>query len=399
MTGTRGLLRAAGARLRALSARLEHPFVALLAVALFVWCCADGVGIAVEPRLGPSLVTLAFVLAEAAALAAAARRPRVGCWMLGAVFLSSWIGYFSGVFNYVPDEITFTFYFSIALLAYFHFADALLLDAALSVGTALLLVYDFFPDVIVLLAVGFACAMIGVGARFITRKVRERYARRHHRENLLVAARLHDHVCNDLAVLLLETAQDPDFAKLPRAGEYTALLRHAMSQTREAITLLDDKNDKKEDADRRTTPRAAPTKGKAPGTSLTELVDGHRKKLESLGFTGVVRVNVDDRQFLADTPAARLAADTVSELFGNIAKHAAPAGGYVLSLTASNGALTISLADTPTTADTTDSINDNGGHTGLRRLRERIADAGGSLDVDSTPGHWSLRAKIPMIAV
>ncbi|MCH9276694.1 2CS histidine protein kinase [Bifidobacterium amazonense] len=123
-------------------------------------------------------------------------------------------------------------------------------------------------------------------------------------------------------------------------------------------------------------------------------------RLAELGFDGQTIVsNANDAAQPDD-----LIAGLLEELYGNIAKHADPACGYVLTIGIGRDAVQIALVDTALVDDGHGIGRDAGQAgrrrqslgTGLDRYRTRLNARGGALDIDARHGEWTLSAVIPL---
>ncbi|WP_236023653.1 2CS histidine protein kinase [Bifidobacterium miconis] len=114
-------------------------------------------------------------------------------------------------------------------------------------------------------------------------------------------------------------------------------------------------------------------------------------RLAELGFDGQTIVsNANDTAQPDD-----LFAGLLEELYGNIAKHADPAGGYVLTIGIGRDAVQIALVDTALDRDSSSEAGLSLG-TGLNRYRSRVVTRGGMLDIDAQTGEWTLSVVIPL---
>lgn len=171
------------------------------------------------------------------------------------------------------------------------------------------------------------------------------------------------------------------------ADDYVASLQEAIAQTRQLIRLAETGGDARNRHDVRRGTAPTPRRG-----DLREAVERREAELSALGWDGTVLCTITD----PSAPSARASALTnalIDEVFGNIARHAAQADGYFFSLMENAGGITVSTSDTPLPDD--HQADDEGGSTGLARLRSRILDMGGTFEVESDPGCFSLLASIP----
>lgn len=394
-----------GMRIRYGLSHSRHPFIIALSAVLLVYYTIEAISFLHLNTVSPAAVLVAAV--EIAAIVVLPLSPGVGCWLLGLVYPLSWWESLTtvsrgaitvGVPPRAVAELIVMYVLAVAVAAYSNLANGLAVAIVFACEAPLVTAAaDAGPfggetaELIVFLMLGLATAMAASGARLAREKAAAARVQRQRQQRITVAAQLHDHLCNELTVLLLEISQDPEFAALSKAGEYTEALQRSIDQTREIITELDGKKRKPH------TPDAPP---QWSVNTLQSIVERQKRHLDALGFTGMVYLNVPDGFRFPDATRARLMDDLVTELFGDIAKHADPTGGYFLSIASSPTVLTVSLSDTPRADGHEEAAAvlppGAAGSTGLQRLRDRILALGGALDVESAPARWSLIAKIPL---
>lgn len=223
-------------------------------------------------------------------------------------------------------------------------------------------------------------------------KRRREQARRNRQD---IASGLHDIVYNDLNYALWNL--DGQAATVP-AGDHARqadrdardALREALRHTRHAIDML-----------RAPAEAGKASSGEGRALQLGRVVAEQRRKLERIHHNGMV-ILPDDPDAIDVTVTsperAALAERLVRELFGNIAKHADPAGEYVFSIGVNAAQLYLSVSDSPLrSTETQDAPADSGrtGH-GLSYYRERIAELGGTMTVTPSPDSWAVIIRLPL---
>ncbi|KAB8291032.1 hypothetical protein [Bifidobacterium avesanii] len=228
-----------------------------------------------------------------------------------------------------------------------------------------------------------------VGNAMLRRALRERAVRQS------TVVQLHDQVCNAMscAMMLLDRNE---------IAESRRVLDETLGTVRRIMQCLDEDTDGTV-LDAPPSP-AAWNPWTVTETRLRGMVAERERLLASLGFRGVVLfpehcLDRASRQVRATVYALLV------ELFGNIAKHADPDGGYYCSIAECGGDVIIELSDVPRARPTTEgseagesAFRTGGKRTGLPYYRSVCADLGGSLDIDQSPEWWHLRARIPLQA-
>lgn len=208
------------------------------------------------------------------------------------------------------------------------------------------------------------------------------------KSNALVARRLHDSACNELADIIFIADQLADQGETGASGaRQAALIRSTaeagLQHVREAIVILE----RQEPATGRTT-AVSPSDNSAE--DLAKVIRTQRQVLASLGFEGSVIVAPGLMDGLAPDAKA-LIVDFTRELFGNIAKHALAADGYAVTMGRDEEWMRIDACDTARVSPVP------GTGTGLTHYRETILALGGRWSVDSDGQMWSLNAQIPVV--
>jgi signal transduction histidine kinase len=207
--------------------------------------------------------------------------------------------------------------------------------------------------------------------------------------NALIAQRLHDYTTNDMnnIIMLVDLAQGGSAEHDP--AETLQLIRdnavNALAQTRQAIlTLRSDQAGHPQNE----WPDAAGIASSGLTDQLTQLIDEQQEVLDSLGFQGTVLMPVPMPD--AQQDRSQLIEDLVKELFGNIAHHAVPAGGYTMTIGANDEDCEISLSDIPLHGGESAGLG-----TGMASYRTAIGAIGGSWSVEENEHSWTLSARIP----
>lgn len=216
------------------------------------------------------------------------------------------------------------------------------------------------------------------------------------RQRERAARDIHDYVSNDLAYVILRL--DRDIAEGRAAGpdelrELRAAAAKALGRTHEVIALLEG------EAESGGGGSGAADAGGAVAR-IRQRCEREERRLRVLGFDG--------QTIVAAQPDARLGSEAqelldglLGELYANIARHADPAGGYVLTVRLSRSGADVALADTVAERCGDAALSCG---TGLERYRRRIERLGGALHVTVEPGgqsdgepggEWSLAATIP----
>lgn len=239
------------------------------------------------------------------------------------------------------------------------------------------------------------------------------------RQRERAARDIHDYVSNDLAYVILRLDRDiadgravsPDELR-----ELRAAAAKALDRTHEVIALLEEEAG------------AGVGAADAAGRAMADVPDGcdssvagaavvdsvvvgirqrcerEERRLRALGFDGQTIVAAQSDARLGGE-ARELLDGLLGELYANIARHADPADGYVLTVRLSRSGADVALADTAAARSGGSALS---GGTGLERYRRRIERLGGSLSVAAEPDcdpdavtggetgrEWSLAATIP----
>lgn len=253
-----------------------------------------------------------------------------------------------------------------------------------------------------------------------------------HRRQEMIAGKLHDVVCNDLAYALrqidtLETVQEHPADTGNRTDSLVDIrqsITEALRYTRTAITTL-----QAADAESRETRIAGSmdlTGSNADKTAIdiAALLNQGQKKLDHIGINGIIAApNLGT--VTMPSAMATLVEGLIREIFGNLLKYADPTKGYVLTARSDGITLHIGVSDSPRpdcqqsippnispvssdapstlpTESSTDmmSVSSNPplhGGTGIRSYQTRLAALGGELSTSASDDQWTLEAAIPLM--
>ena len=183
-----------------------------------------------------------------------------------------------------------------------------------------------------------------------------------HRRQEMIAGKLHDVVCNDLAYVLrqidtLEAAQehsaDAEKEHPANTGSCTDSLAkirqsitEALQYTRTAITTLQAAD--AESRETRFSGGTGSTSGNAGRTAIdiAALLNQGQGKLDHVGISGIIAAPNMGTVTMPGTTAA-LVEGLIREIFGNLLKYADPAKGYVLTARSDGITLHIGVSDSP----------------------------------------------------
>lgn len=274
----------------------------------------------------------------------------------------------------------------------------------------------------------------GMAARWNHERHSERMELAYRRQRARAAQDIHDYVSNDLAYLILRLDKDIADGKSPGVEELRELrdvASGALDRTHQVIGVIEGRdgghraaemNGRAEAVASASVPliddRTSDDLGlasssvshharRSSGSSvvnpnaerddcplaaqLRSIAHAGDHRLAELGFDGqTIITNAND----GAEPDA-LIAGLLEELYGNIAKHADPAGGYVLTIGIGRDAVQVALVDTALDRDSSSEAGLSLG-TGLNRYRSRVVTRGGMLDIDAQDGEWTLSAGIPL---
>lgn len=239
----------------------------------------------------------------------------------------------------------------------------------------------------------FLSTMVALSATgFGIRRYREYYAflvqREQQRRRDHVIADLHDSVCNDLnlALIQLETYEaktDLDARRNQLRHVHDDIMR-ALAKTRAVLdTLQDDVQD-----------LAYPpiSTNKVP---LGPLIHEQRQRLEEAGFSGILLAhdsNTADADIATDENRAIVITGFIRETVNNIINHADHAHEYIMLIGVRGDTLHIEVSDTPRLNAAPHRTNGMG----LSFYRNQVESLGGAITVQRDPQLWSMQATIPL---
>ncbi|PLS31332.1 2CS histidine protein kinase [Bifidobacterium margollesii] len=332
--------------------------------------------------------------------------PRVSGWFVGSLW-------FVGSFNAVVDSPwspMLLVWLSALTISHRHAVEGVPFAVLALSGSVVQAVrssdYDTYTTPALTAMIGIMVAMVFIGSSLYwntrNRKVVRALDDRLERER--AALRIHDSISNDLAYLIMRIDQSTttNEAMNDRAPEALSDLREvavtALNHTYEVIDALED------DA------RSGNSSGVFAGTvddvgdavrgadlgkSLWLIVENGDGRLHSLGFrgdswlddSGVVRIGRNQRT---------LVESFVAEVYGNIARHASPEGGYAVRICVKDDELVVTVSDRPKDDSGDSSVVIARSGRGMRSHEALFRSQGGSLTVDSRDGFWAMTAVIPL---
>ena len=264
--------------------------------------------------------------------------------------------------------------------------------------------------------------MAGVLLRW--RRIRRQRAAeaRRRTEAMGVAARLHDSTTNELSYLIMDIDH---LLGTPEAGatvadslrRMRATAGRALEQTHAVIAMLregsadtggvvgaGDDSLREGPASVSSGEGAGAVSARGRADSVRGLVDRCRRDAAALGIVGETVVT-DPRWCLdrLDAATGELIRAVIRELFANIMKHANPAAGYVVAVTAGLDKVCVSCADVPQRdvgGNDVATQNNRGGlgmGFGLDHLRASAEARGGRFEVRDDAGYWSCAVTVPFL--
>ena len=279
----------------------------------------------------------------------------------------------------------------------------------LILGTVAL--YGVMP--VAVLFVGFLLG--GIAARWNHERSMARAELAHRRQRERAAQDIHDYVSNDLAYLILRFDKDIADGKAPSVQELRELrgvAAGALDRTHQVIGVIEGRGE----ADARAADAREPDGGALDGASragggrrasrsedgrdcpLAEQIRGIAgngdQRLAELGFDGQTIVSGAN----GEAGRSDLVAGLLEELYGNIAKHADPEAGYVMTIGIGLDAVRIACIDTVRTPSDADGDAELSTGTGLNRYRRLLERHGGALHIATQDAEWTLSATVPVKA-
>ena len=245
-----------------------------------------------------------------------------------------------------------------------------------------------------------AFAGFGFALRLTQHQIAEHQRQAELRYRQRLAADLHDIICNDLSYALW----DNDAVRSAAAQQATATnatnatkdsIRDALSHTRAIISQLKANDGIGTDA------------SDMPAASLLTLAYTRHRWLERLGYVGTLLApspkELEGLRLPVDRHAE--AVGLIYELFGNIANHAEPDGGYVVECGITSTALHLAVSDIPRHTDADDTTGNRNGTdaahrgsstgTGLRYYQDLVTAAGGTMHWQTDGELWTLTVYYP----
>lgn len=258
-----------------------------------------------------------------------------------------------------------------------------------------------------LAALALGCLLAGVAVRWSHERgiAQAELDQRRQREH--AARDIHDYVSNDLAYLVLwlnDAIADRRPPSVDELRELREVASGALAATHRVIGVMEGDAPVRSSngTSRRKTLQSVPDANSFVRRIRDLASDGDRR-LAQMGFDGRTIVSVKDGDVAFDDPYddGGLVDGLLEELYGNILKHADPAGGYVMTVGIGSDVVRIVCTDTPL-------AHDDGQHgrlrhgassqalggTGLNRYRELLHEHGGTLTVDVQGGEWTVSAVI-----
>lgn len=202
-----------------------------------------------------------------------------------------------------------------------------------------------------------------------------------------IIADLHDSVCNDLSLALMQldtyamtTRSDTSREPLDRARESVT---RALSKTRMVLDGL--QNDIWDSIQT----------DNMDNVALTPFIDEQRERLEKAGFSGILLggdSDTDGVRITNDKNRAAIITGFIRETVNNIINHADHAYEYVMLIGVRSNTLHIEISDTP--RSDIPSYESNG--MGLNFYRDQVESLGGTITIQREPRLWSMQAAIPL---
>ena len=262
--------------------------------------------------------------------------------------------------------------------------------------------YGVMP--VAVLFIGFMLG--GMAARWNHERSLARAELAHRRQQERTAQDIHDYVSNDLAYLILRFDKDIADGKTPSEEELRELRSVAMGALDRTHQVIDVIEGRGEAAHSAVTPHDSTVdaaSGIACGITdadcplaeqIRDVASNGDRRLSELGFEGQTIISG------AHGAAGRsgLIAGLLEELYGNIAKHADPEAGYVMTIGIGLDTVRIACIDTARTSSDSDADGsaDLSTGTGLNRYRQLLEQQNGALHITTQDAEWTLSAVIPL---
>ena len=262
--------------------------------------------------------------------------------------------------------------------------------------------YGVMP--VAVLFIGFMLG--GMAARWNHERSLARAELAHRRQQERTAQDIHDYVSNDLAYLILRFDKDIADGKTPSEEELRELRSVAMGALDRTHQVIDVIEGRGEAAHSAVTPHDSTVdaaSGIACGITdadcplaeqIRDVASNGDRRLSELGFEGQTIISG------AHGAAGRsgLIAGLLEELYGNIAKHADPEAGYVMTIGIGLDTVRIACIDTARMSSDSDADGsaDLSTGTGLNRYRQLLEQQNGALHITTQDAEWTLSAVIPL---
>lgn len=202
-----------------------------------------------------------------------------------------------------------------------------------------------------------------------------------------MARTLHDQVANDINDIIMMVEHQLESAEESRVRARLELLssraRHALAGVRRVIVELE-----ADVADTESVARVSREREQPDHNLCTQATRYHEGLLDS-GFQGELLILNKDALRNAQSS---LADDLVRELFGNIARYADKHHDYCVVLSCTQTHMGVGVTDVVRNREACE----HGLGTGLRVLRERVEECGGTLDVELDDTYWNCQVSVPL---
>lgn len=219
-----------------------------------------------------------------------------------------------------------------------------------------------------------------------------------------ITRNLHDHIANDItdAILIIRHLQTADEENInPHIEDAIVPLEQANSRIHELIRHLEAKHTENHESSPamlsiRDDVYPFPTKASNNininlQEQLQDIFAQQQRRLTDMGFEGIALL--PETLFHDDTEAiGTLLTGFVREIFSNIANHANPDCGYVVTVEATPSQYAVRVTDVPQTQSLPSIAHS---HNGLTYYRSAITQIQGSLNISHSDGYWSMEALIP----
>lgn len=404
-------------RLGAIDGRVRNAWLLVATLVTALICTIEILGGMLDGDMGIVDAIASFVFVAAVILMAF--RPVIGCVLTGmawavlclvpvqmpsAMLLSMLLA--AGVAGYADGRLAFAITVT-GLLAW-------LAGPSTASGTRLLFGTIAMHGVAPVTVLFLGSLLGGLAVRWNHERGMAQAELEHRKRQERAARDIHDYVSNDLAYLILRFDKDiaDDHApSVEELRELRSIASQALEHTHQVIGVIEGLSDTPEPAGATAGARnpglAQTGKGKQTDCPLVEQVRGivaasdHR--LRELGFDGQTIVSVTG----ATANRNVLVAGLLEELYGNMAKHADPAQGYVMTVGIGTDAVRVTCTDTSKTVETTGDGGTGGmtagggtlsSGTGLDRYHRLLEQQNGALHIEMQDAEWTLSAIMPLTA-